>query len=68
MNVNIYDTKSIKCIICGKFIGEIDYDAQVILPKCGKCANPKPEGGDSLSYLESRLRNDIMRPKVATVN
>ncbi len=35
--MNIYDTKSIYCANCGKFLGEIDFDAQIFLPKCGKC-------------------------------
>lgn len=55
--MNIYDTKSIYCCKCGKFIGEIDYDAVVILPKCGKCADPIPEGDDKMSYLKSRYSN-----------
>jgi hypothetical protein len=55
--MNIYDTKSIYCSKCGKFIGEIDYDAVVILPKCGKCADPTPEGDDKMSYLKSRYSN-----------
>ncbi len=38
--MNIYDTKSISYTQCGKSIGEIDYDVNVILPKCGQCTNP----------------------------
>jgi hypothetical protein len=55
--MNIYDTKSIYCSKCGKFIGEIDFDAVVILPKCGKCVDPIPEGDDKMSYLKSRYSN-----------
>lgn len=55
--MNIYDTKSIDCYKCGKFIGEIDYDAVVTLPKCGKCTNPLPENDDKLNYLKSRYEN-----------
>lgn len=40
--MNIYDTKVIHCAICEKCIGEADYDAEIIFPKCGKCANPLP--------------------------
>jgi len=54
--LNIYDTKSIRCYKCGKFIGEIDYDAEVTLPICGNCSNPFPEG-DDIVYLKSRLQN-----------
>ena len=40
--MNIYDTRVIRCAVCEKCIGEVDYDAEVIFPKCGKCANPLP--------------------------
>lgn len=50
--MNIYDTKPIFCIMCEKEIGEVDYDAEIIRPKCGHCANPKPEVKDP-KYLVS---------------
>jgi hypothetical protein len=53
--MNIYDTKSVHCSKCGKFIGEIEFD--VILPKCGKCTDPIPEGDDKFAYLKSRYSN-----------
>lgn len=52
--MNIYDTKSIHCSKCGKFIGEIDYDAIISLPKCGQCANPQPQGDDKVLYMISK--------------
>ncbi len=48
--MNIYDTKSVKCVTCGKFIGEIDYDASLTLPKCGLCANLKPRENDVIFH------------------
>jgi hypothetical protein len=54
--MNIYDTKSIYCKDCGKSIGEIEYDANVILPECGQCANPMPEGDDIL-YTVNAIKN-----------
>ncbi len=64
--MNIYDTKIVKCIICGKSIGEIEYDAVVTLPKCGHCANPIPEGDDKLLYILSKLvktnASDVYNP------
>lgn len=54
--MNIYDTKTLSCAQCGKSIGEIDYDAEVILPKCGQCANPMPEG-DKILYTVSAFQN-----------
>lgn len=61
--MNIYDTKAVYCKSCGKFIGEIEYDAEVILPKCGKCADPKPEG-DKILYTVSAIRNQYNENKV----
>jgi len=55
--MNIYDTKTISCKDCGKSIGEIEYDAEVILPQCGHCANPLPEGDDIL-YTASHFKNN----------
>jgi hypothetical protein len=37
--MNMYDTKTIHCSGCGRFIGEIDYDSMVTLPKCGQCVD-----------------------------
>ncbi|MGY5147487.1 MAG: hypothetical protein ACW9W4_05775 [Candidatus Nitrosopumilus sp. bin_7KS] len=54
--MNIYDTKSIYCKDCGKSIGEIEYDANVILPECGQCANPMPEG-DNILYTVNAIKN-----------
>ena len=54
--MNIYDTKTISCKECGKSIGEIEYDAEVILPKCGKCTDPIPEG-DKILYTVSAIKN-----------
>jgi phage FluMu protein Com len=51
VRLNIYDTKPITCKDCGKIIGEIDYDAEVILPKCGQCSNPIPDIKDKMPYL-----------------
>ena len=47
--LNIYDTKTIRCLECDKPIGEIDYDSNVIRPICGPCNDPKPDVKDQLS-------------------
>jgi len=62
--MNIYDTRTISCRSCGKSIGEIDYDAEVILPQCGQCANPMPEG-DNIVYTASYFQNNtpLKKPK-----
>ena len=54
--MNIYDTKTVSCRNCGKSIGEIEYDAEVILPQCGHCANPMPEG-EKILYTVSAILN-----------
>jgi len=51
--LNIYDTRSISCVGCGKAIGEVDYDAEIIRPKCGQCSNPTPDIKDKMPYLIS---------------
>ncbi|CAD6514955.1 conserved hypothetical protein [metagenome] len=49
--MNIYDTKTVRCVICDKPIGEVDYDAELIRPKCGQCSNPIPDTKDKMPYL-----------------
>jgi len=49
--LNIYDTKLIACKDCGKIIGEIDFDAEVLFLKCGLCSNPLPHINDKTPYL-----------------
>lgn len=61
--MNIYDTKQVHCSKCDKFIGEVAYDAEIILPKCGKCIDPMPENDDKLSYLKNRYENINKKPR-----
>lgn len=61
--MNIYDTKSILCSRCNISIGEIDYDAEVIRPLCGKCANPLPEG-DKIIYTMSHFQNNSIKKSI----
>ncbi|BDQ30354.1 hypothetical protein NZNM25_10040 [Nitrosopumilus zosterae] len=55
--MNIYDTKSVICAKCKSSIGEIEFDAEVIMPLCGKCANPLPEG-DNIIYTINNIQNN----------
>lgn len=56
IKLNIYDTKTISCADCKNVLGEVDYDAQIIRPLCGKCANPLPEG-DKILYTVSAVQS-----------
>ena len=49
-DLNIYDTKIIRCIECDEPIGEIDYDANVIRPMCVQCDDPRLDVKDQLLY------------------
>jgi hypothetical protein len=63
--LNLYDTISISCVKCEKSIGEIDYDAKVINPLCGQCANPLPEGDKilyTISYFQTQFKNKTIPP------
>ena len=64
----MYDKKSVCCSQCGRFIGEIDEDAIVILPKCGQCVNPMPEGDDKVQYIVSKMINSENRNKIVVTN
>ncbi|RDJ32425.1 MAG: hypothetical protein DWQ18_07885 [Crenarchaeota archaeon] len=50
--MNIYDKKVVKCVICEKSIGEVNYDAEIIFPRCGECSDPKPHINDLIVPLE----------------
>ena len=49
--MNIYDTRIISCVICKHPLGEVEYDAEIIRPKCGQCANPILSPKDKMPYL-----------------
>lgn len=61
-NLNLYDTKPISCSKCGKCIGEVDYDCEIIRPLCGKCAHPLPEGDTAIytiSAIQTKTKNQV---------
>ncbi|KAF6243975.1 hypothetical protein C6988_00765 [Nitrosopumilus sp. b1] len=57
--MNIYDTKTVRCIECGKNIGEVDYDAEIIRPKCGQCSNPIPSAEDKFQYSVTAIKSHL---------
>jgi phage FluMu protein Com len=54
----LYDTKVIRCTKCNKSIGEAEYDAEIVFPKCGHCADPTPDGFDKLTYTINSFKNN----------
>ncbi len=38
-------------------MGEVDIDAEIIRPKCGRCANPMPENDDKLGYIINSVQH-----------
>ncbi len=61
--MNIYDTKLIHCSKCEKFIGEIDYDAIVMLPKCGKCVNQTLKENNRIDITSKNEEISVMTHK-----
>jgi hypothetical protein len=66
--MNMYDKKSVCCSQCDRFIGEIDTDAVIVLPKCGKCANPMSEGDDKVQYTVIKMISNERRKRIAITN
>ena len=56
----MYDTKVIRCKKCDNTIGEIEYDAEIVLAQCGKCADPLPENDDKIMCNVNQI--EIYRP------
>ena len=56
----MYDTKVIRCKKCDNMIGEIEYDAAIILAQCGKCVDPLPENDDKIMCNVNQI--EIYRP------
>ncbi|MFQ5573585.1 MAG: hypothetical protein ACE5EJ_04995 [Nitrosopumilaceae archaeon] len=54
--MNRTDAIQIKCKQCGKVIGMVEHDAEIVFPRCGNCANPLPEGDDIL-YSVKKVTN-----------
>lgn len=65
--MNLYDTKQISCTKCKIPIGEIDLEAQVIRPLCGKCANPLPEGDKILHTVSYYQNNPAKKELIQTI-
>ncbi|HET6517493.1 MAG TPA: hypothetical protein VFG25_04655 [Nitrosopumilaceae archaeon] len=57
IETNGFDTIQIKCKLCGKVIGMIEHDAEIVFPKCGDCANPLPGGDDVLYSINNITRS-----------
>jgi phage FluMu protein Com len=58
--MNIYDTKIVSCTICGKCIGEINFEATIEAPKCGKCKQTS-----AVNKIKRRSLNTMPHPLIA---
>jgi len=47
----------IRCKKCDSPIGEVEYDAEIVLVQCGKCADPLPENDDKIMYNVNQIEN-----------
>ncbi len=64
--LSLYDTKVIHCYRCDKDIGEVDWEALVIAPKCGDCANPYPKNDDLLPRTVRKVtKTKNIKPLIA---
>jgi hypothetical protein len=64
----MYDKKSVCCSQCERFIGEIDEGAVVVMPKCGRCADPFPEGDDKVQYIVSKMISNKEGNRIVIAN
>lgn len=53
--LNLYDTKVLRCNQCGKCIGEIDYDSNVVFSICGVCSRLIHETSKNNMYIKNEL-------------
>ena len=47
----------ITCKQCGRVIGMMEQDAEIVFPKCRNCANPLPEGDDIFYSINNVARS-----------
>ncbi len=64
----MYDTKVIRCKKCDNPIGEVEYNAEIVLVQCGKCADPLPENDDKIMYSINQIKNYRPYPVVLVQN
>ncbi|HUU48847.1 MAG TPA: hypothetical protein VMW55_08705 [Nitrosopumilaceae archaeon] len=58
--MNLYDTRVVTCTNCKKVVGEVEFDALIIRPSCGQCANPISDG-DSIICVSSKNQNKPLK-------
>ncbi len=47
--MSMYDTKIIRCVECDETMGELDFDAEVMQPRCGQCVRSMHEMRNNLT-------------------
>jgi len=58
----MYDTKILHCVECDETMGEIDFDAEVMQPKCAKCVILMRKIRDNL--MEKITANNKMKEPI----
>jgi hypothetical protein len=58
--MNLYDQKIIHCYKCEKYIGEVRYDAEISMPRCGSCANAMPKIIEIPEYAASKYHKYLV--------
>lgn len=57
--MNIYDKKQICCISCGRYIGEVEEEARILLTVCSQCSDTGREENEIFSYIADRFENTV---------
>jgi ribosomal protein S27E len=58
--MNLYDKKIVKCNVCKKSLGEVDFDVNVFAVKCKNCENKKTNYEEpSYNFLNRRMIETI---------
>lgn len=57
--MNIYDKRQVRCVTCGKPIGEVDDDARILFSRCGVCTGMDSGENEVSRYLTDRFENTV---------
>lgn len=64
--VIMQDKKQIKCITCGRLVGEVENGAKVFFSQCSHCSDQKNKENEVFAYITDKFENAI-RNVIVTV-